>query len=395
MSSMSHPSLAPLLSPEGWVHASSEAVDSSDPGRFHALFGRDSLITALQVLRRRPEVATATLRALASRQGAVTDPETEEQPGRILHEDRPVAPDWLVAQGWPVRDGALRYFGTSDATSWFLVLLDATGDPALGQELAAARERAAAWLEGALGAGDGLVRCGPRTFPGGLSQQGWRDARDPQHDGSGGGIVRPDGSAPDSPLADADSQAATVAALDALVRLDPDRAAHWSGLAADLRARVEAAFGPEVMALEAGDRPVPGAGSQLGWLLWADALSPAATARAAERLSRPDVLTAYGVRTLAASHPAFLTEGYHRGAVWPFDCWLAWGGLRAAGHLEAAEQVRAGVRRAVAQLGRFPELYAVTPTGELRGVPVANRVQAWTVGAMIAFDDDWDGRPAR
>ena len=395
MSQMSHPSLEPLLSREGWVHASSEAVEASDPGRFHALFGRDSLLTALQVLRRRPEVATATLRALASRQGVVTDPETEEQPGRILHEDRPVAPDWLVAQGWPVRAGALRYFGTSDATSWFLVLLDATGDAALGEELASARDRAAAWLEGALAAGDGLVRCGPRTFPGGLSQQGWRDARDPQHDQNGGGIVRPDGSAPAAPLADADSQAAAVAALDGLVRLDPGRAAHWSGLAAALRARVEAAFTPEVMALEADDRPVPGAGSQLGWLLWADALSPAATDRAAERLSRPDVLTAYGVRTLASSHPAFLTEGYHRGAVWPFDCWLAWGGLRAAGHLEAAEQVRAGVRRAVTQLGRFPELYAVTPTGELRGLPVANRVQAWTVGAMIAFDDDWDGRPGQ
>ena len=394
MSQMSHPSLEPLLSHEGWVHASSEAVEASDPGRFHALFGRDSLITALQVLRRRPEVATATLRALASRQGVVTDPETEEQPGRILHEDRPVAPDWLVAQGWPVRDGALRYFGTSDATSWFLVLLDATDDPALGEELGGARERAAAWLEGALAAGDGLVRCGPRTSPGGLSQQGWRDARDPQHDENGGGIVRPDGSAPTSPLADADSQAAAVAALDALVRLDPDRATHWAGLAAALRARVEAAFSPEVMALEADDRPVAGAGSQLGWLLWAGALSPAATARAAERLSRPDVLTAYGVRTLASSHPAFQAEGYHRGTVWPFDCWLAWGGLRAAGHLEAAEQVREGVRRAVAQLGRFPELYAVTPTGELRGVPVANRVQAWTVGAMIAFDDDWDASPA-
>ena len=31
------------------------------------------------------------------------------------------------------------------------------------------------------------------------------------------------------------------------------------------------------MALEADDRPVPGAGSQLGWLLWADALSAAAS----------------------------------------------------------------------------------------------------------------------
>ena len=42
---------------------------------------------------------------------------------------------------------------------------------------------------------------------------------------------------------------------------------------ARLRARIEAAFLPDVMALEADDTPVPGAGSQLGWLLWADALS--------------------------------------------------------------------------------------------------------------------------
>jgi glycogen debranching enzyme len=388
---MSHPSLQPLLSPDGWAYASTLPVDASDPGRFHALFGRDSLITALQVLPRQPEVAAATLRALAARQGRREDPETEEQPGRILHEDRPVAPEWLVERGWPVRDGALRYFGTSDATSWFLVLLDATGDRALAEELDAARVGAADWLQQALTAGDGLVRCGPRTFPGGLSQQGWRDALDPGTDAHGGGIVREDGTAPRAPMADADSQAVAVAALDALVRLDPDRADDWAARAARLRRRVEDAFAGDVMALEHDDRPVPGAGSQLGWLLWADVLSPEATTVAAERLVRPDVLTAYGVRTLSSSHPAFLTDGYHRGAVWPNDCWLCWGGLRRAGYDEAADQVRHGVRRAVAELGHFPELYAVTPDGELRDIPIANRVQAWTVGAMIAFDDGWDG----
>ena len=389
---MSQQSLEQLLSDEGWVHASTDPVTAEDPGRFHALFGRDSLITALQVLPRRPDVAAATLRALAARQGRREDPETEEQPGRILHEDRPVAPDWLVDLGWPVRDGALRYFGTSDATSWFLVVLDATRDADLAEELREAWVAAARWIEGALVAGDGLVRCGPRRFSGGLAQQGWRDALDPGADEHGGGIVREDGSSPSAPLADADSQAAAVAALDALVRLDPERAGHWAGLAYDLRARVEAAFVPDVMALEADDRPVPGAGSQLGWLLWADALSPDATRAAAERLIRPDVLTAYGVRTLADSHPAYLRAGYHRGAVWPFDSWLCWGGLRAAGYAEEAEQVRTGVRRALEVLGHFPELYAVTADGQPQDVPVANRVQAWTVGAMIAFDDDWDGR---
>ncbi len=284
---MSHTSLDSLLSPAGWVHASADPVAAGDPGRFHALFGRDSLITALQVLPDRPEIATATLRALAERQGLVEDPEIEEQPGRILHEDRPVAPKWLVDLGWPVRDGALRYYGTSDATSWFLVVLDATRDEGLADELAIARTAAARWLERALDEGNGLVRSGPRTFPGGLAQEGWRDALDSATDEHGGGIVREDGSMPTAPLADADSQAVAVAALDALTRLDPAGADIGRARASTLRRRVEESFLPDVMALEADDRPVPGAGSQLGWLLWADALSPAATRSAAERLSSP------------------------------------------------------------------------------------------------------------
>ncbi len=386
--------ISELLSPEGWVHASSAPVEAGDPGRFHALFGRDSLIFALQVLPARPDVAGATLRALAALQGVQDDPEIDEEPGKILHEYRPVAPEWLVAQGWPLRDGGIRYYGTSDATSWFLVLLDATGDDALQSELAVARQAAAGWLEGALARGGGLVRCGPRLFPGGLGQQGWRDSLDPATNEHGGGIVREDGSTPTPPLADADSQAAALAALDSLGRLEPERREHWSEMASRLRSRVQEVFRPEVMALDGADVPVTGAGSQLGWLLWSGALDDEAAEAAAARLCRPDVLTDFGVRTLSSTHPAFLVDGYHRGAVWPFDNWFAWGGLRAAGHEEAAERVRAGVRRSLATLGRYPELYAVDTAGAVVPIPLANRVQAWTVGAVVAFDADWDGRPA-
>ena len=59
---MSVPGLDELLSEEGWPYASTPPVEEGDPGRFHALFGRDSLITSLQVLPARPEVARATLR---------------------------------------------------------------------------------------------------------------------------------------------------------------------------------------------------------------------------------------------------------------------------------------------------------------------------------------------
>jgi len=379
-----------ILSPEGWPYASSPPVDEKDPGRFNTLFGRDSLITALQVLPERPDVARATLRALAALQGRAFDPETEEEPGKIVHEYWRVAPARMLERGWPVRDGELRYYGSADSTPWFLVVLAATGDPALAGELEAAWRGAAAWLERALERGGGLVRYGPGA-PGCLSQQGWRDAIDPLDPaGHGGGILREDGRAPDPPLADADTQAVALVALRALERLEPGRAGAGEAAHA-LARRIEDAFLPDVVALEGHDRPVRGAGSQLGWLLWAGALSDAGAARAAERLTRPDVLTGYGLRTLAEGHPRFEPHAYHRGTVWPFDSWLGWGGLRAAGYGDGAERVRSGVLAALERLGGAPELYAVGPGGpELVGI--ANRVQAWSVGAEWALRNDWDAR---
>jgi glycogen debranching enzyme len=145
------------------------------------------------------------------------------------------------------------------------------------------------------------------------------------------------------------------------------------------------------MALDGSNERVNGAGSQVGWLLWADALPAEARASFAERLVQPDVLTDFGLRTLSSSHPQFASEAYHRGAVWPFDCWFGWGGLRAAGLEAEAERVRSGVLEALDRLGGAPELYAVTRDGPQR-IPIANQVQAWTVGARFAFENGWDGR---
>jgi glycogen debranching enzyme len=383
------PELEPLLSDEGWAYASLPPQEAGDPGRFHALFGRDSLITALQVLPSAPELARATLRALAARQGRVDDPETDEEPGKILHEYRPVAGAWFAEQGWPVRDGGLLYYGSADATSWFLIVLAALDDAALTAELEPAWRAAGGWLARALDAGGGLVRYGPRRGTGGLAQQGWRDAIAPvENHPEGAGIVRPDGTEPAPPLADADCQAAAVAALDALARLDPG--GEWSDRAAALRSLL-AGWGPDVIAVDGDGTVVPGAGSQLGWLLWAGALEGEAGAAAAERLVQPDVLTDFGLRTLSSSHPGFRPHAYHRGGVWPFDCWLGWGGLRAAGRAAEAERVRSGVLAALDRLGRAPELYAVTASGALDPVPVANRVQAWTVGARWALEQGWTG----
>jgi glycogen debranching enzyme len=366
--------LEALLSDEGWPYASTPPVEEGDPGRFHALFGRDSLITALQLLPERPDVARATLRALADRQGVREHPGTLEEPGKIGHEFRDAAPEVFVKAGWP-DEGEFAYYGTADASSWYVVLATAAGG------FDEARRAAGEWLVGALDRGGGLVRhvAGDWTA---LEQQGWRDTLDPTAS-YGGGILRPDGTVPELPLADLDSQAVAYAALRALG--EDERAGA-------LRARLSALV-PEAMAVEAGDRVVEGAGSQLGWLLWADALDDEAREVAAERLCRPDILTGYGLRTLSSESPVFAPQAYHRGSVWPFDSWLGWGGLRAAGRAEEAERVRTGVLAALDRLGRAPELFAVTLAGEVEPVPLSNRVQAWTVGARWALENEWDGRP--
>jgi glycogen debranching enzyme len=364
--------IEPLLSDEGWAYASTPPVEEGDPGRFHALFGRDSLITALQLLPVRPDIARATLTALAARQGTRDHPGTLEEPGKIGHEFRDRAPDGFIEIGWP-DDGPFAYYGSADATSWYLILAARLGVEA---------PEAAGWLERAIDRGGGLIRSGPGKWPA-LSQQGWRDTADPTAS-YGGGILRPDGNAPESPLADIDSQAVAYAALQAI-------GSHQRAEA--LRARLSR-LGPDVMAVEPDGSPVPGAGSQLGWLLWADALEPDARDAAAERLCEPDVLTEFGLRTLSSASPVFAPDAYHRGAVWPFDSWLGWGGLRRAGRDAEAERVRTGVLDALDRLGRAPELYAVSRAGTVEPVALSNRVQAWTVGARWALQNRWDGLSA-
>lgn len=378
-----------LLSSEGWPHASSLPVEEGDLGRYNALFGRDSLITALAVLPERADVAGATLRALAALQGRAADALTDEEPGKIIHEWWPETPAGVWERlGWPARRGELRHYGSADATPWFLVVLASLDLSELSAELEPAWRAAGDWLERALERGGGFLRYGPRRAPAGLVVQGWRDST---RGGiaTGHGIARADGRVPGAPIADADCQAVAVAGLRALAALSGEE--RHRRLSGELAARVAAVFGPEIMALEGDGTPVRGAGSQLGWLLWSGAVDGEVAAAVADRLCGPDVLTAFGLRTLSERHPAFGADAYHRGAVWPFDSWLGWGGLRAAGRHEQAERVRTGVLDALDRLGHAPELYAVGRLGPER-IPVANLVQAWTVGARWALEREWDGR---
>src|SRR5690606_35647667 len=55
---------------------------------FTSPFGRDAIITSLETLPVRPDIARSCLRFLAAYQGRRVDEFTEEEPGKIMHELR-------------------------------------------------------------------------------------------------------------------------------------------------------------------------------------------------------------------------------------------------------------------------------------------------------------------
>ena len=79
------------------------------------MFGRDSIITALQTLAYDFTIAEKTLRLFARLQGTQVDEWKDEEPGKILHELRvgPLARANMIPSP---------YYGTVDATPLFLIL---------------------------------------------------------------------------------------------------------------------------------------------------------------------------------------------------------------------------------------------------------------------------------
>ena len=112
---------------------------------FVALFGRDSLITAWQMLAYHPRIAEQTLRLLAKYQGTKEDRWRDEQPGKILHELR--VGEMANLDAVPHTP----FYGTIDATPLFLMLIAEhaawTGSLSLFEELRAPIERALSWMD--------------------------------------------------------------------------------------------------------------------------------------------------------------------------------------------------------------------------------------------------------
>lgn len=357
---------------------------------FMTLFGRDSLLAAWMALPLDVDLAIGTLQTLAESQGDKIDPATEEEPGRILHEQRSGPESFRVF-------GGTHYYGTVDATPLFVMLLAECwrwgADDRTVRALLPAADAALSWIE-KFGDrdGDGFVEY-QRATGRGLVNQGWKDSADAINDA--------DGRTASPPIALCEVQAYVYAALLARAELadgfgDPSTATRCRARAGELRQRFAESFwlpdrGWYAVALDGRKQQVDALSSNVAHCLWAGIATDEHAAKIVQRLAAGDMDSGYGLRTLAASMGAYNPMSYHNGSVWPHDTSIAVAGLLRYGHLEGAaelaQRLALGLLDAAAAFrGRLPELFcgfARADFGTPVPYPTSCSPQAWASAAPL------------
>jgi glycogen debranching enzyme len=264
---------------------------------YSTTFGRDGIITAIQMLWCESRIAKGVLKRLAAYQAVNIDPLSDAEPGKIVHEMR----GGEMAALHEVPFGL--YYGSADATPLFVLLaglyVEHTGDTETLGELWPNIEAALAWIDG-LGDPDrdGFLEY-HRADEQGLVNQGWKDSHD--------AIFHADGSIARGPIALCEVQGYVYAAKRLVARGARRLGKHKLADALDTQAaklaeKFEAAFwcpgmGTYALALDGQKRPCRVRTSNAGQVLFSGIAAPERAEAVMHDLMRPSFFYGWGLRS--------------------------------------------------------------------------------------------------
>lgn len=395
---------------------------SSSQEIYGCIFGRDSLITSLKLLRayetaRQPYflgVVKKVLLTLAALQGKQVNIESGEEPGKCIHEFRTANYEHLVnhpTSPWFLYpDKIMRNYDSVDATPLLLITLyryfQKSGDREFINSVLPNAEAALDWLlNNGDNNSDGFIdyRRHPERKAGGLTTQNWMDSRESVFHESGEEAV--------FPVAPVEVQAYAYLALRLWSRFyrennNPERAGELKAKADNLKILFNRKFvlsGPEgfslATALDGSGRPLASVRSSMGHVLWASLnekddsirdgiLDAGHVTLLVKRILAEDLFEpSAGIRTLSVKSKRFIANSYHNGSIWPHDNSLIAEGLEIWGYGREAVAVRQAIFKALSHFGTPIELFVYkngryeeycSPTGQK-----ACKKQAWSAASLL------------
>lgn len=411
LQNLSYRTLQELATEEGFNASGKEEI-------FGCIFGRDSAITILKILRTLKKNKTSenlkqemllkverALLTLISLQGKEFNIESGEEPGKFIHEYRKEKFEHLAGANPPwyiYSDGKLRNYDSLDATPLMLIAIfryfQISKNKNFLKIALPAVLRGIEWMEKLADKdNDGLVEyeLSPLRKYGGLAVQSWTDSRE--------SILRKDGSMPKYPIAPVEVQGYTWLAY----RLWGKYFKSPKLLARALKMKIcfnqkfwmkeNGKFYP-VQALDGDKRQIKNVTGNPLLLLWASDVTGTMVESIMERryiknlvkrAMEPDLFDPEaGIRTLSTRSAIFNggINSYHNGSFWPKVNGMAWEGLELWGYKKEAEKLKEASLKPLDFFGTPIELY-IHNTGEQYREFESNgqkgcRTQAWSAAVM-------------
>jgi glycogen debranching enzyme len=355
---------------------------------YNTAFGRDGIITAMEMLWLAPEVGKDVLNFLAAKQATANIPEKDAEPGKILHEMR--TGEMANTGEVPFKE----YYGTIDATPLFVMLAgmyyERTGDIGTIKKLWGNILAALNWIDkyGDLD-GDGFVEYKHKALNG-LTNQGWKDSHD--------SISHADGRLANPAIALCEVQGYVYAAKQHAAKLamhcqEAALSRRLFSEAAELKVKFNEQFWDNelncfVLALDGDKMPCRVVSSNAGHCLFTRIANDDNARKLADTLLGCDMFTGWGIRTLSTKAYRYNPMSYHNGSVWPHDTALITYGLSLYGFQDHALKIVQGIFDATLfiDIQRLPELFCGFDRRHGEGptdYPVACSPQAWSVAVVF------------